>query len=454
MNFLKIRREFPITGVRYPVLTPLGWRLKPIAYLDNAASAPMPKFLQKKFCGIFNAYYSNIHRASHYFSKISTEKFEEARETVFDFISGDKKTHDVVFTFNTTDSVNLAAHIIKDAPGIILASEMEHHSNYLPYLKNNKVRLFKVRNDGAIDYADLEKQLKRNRVKLVAASGASNVTGIVSDLKILSDLSHRYGAKILIDGAQILAHMEINLKKYNIDFFAAAGHKMYAPGAAFFYGPKKLLSQSYPYRPGGGTVNYVTRSGADYAHSPDRHEGGTPNIACVIVLAEAMRWLKSVGMKQIRDHELKLLKYLLDGFKKIPQLEIYGNLNFQNHLGLLSFNIKDVHHSLTSAILNYEAGVATRNGCHCAHIYLAKILRASRKNIKMLKMILKKGKENLTEKEHLIVPGTVRASLGIFNNKKDIEKLIKGAKMIAEKKWIGKYKYEYGRYSITQKSYL
>lgn len=421
----------------------------PIAYLDNAASTPMPRFLQKKFCDIFNIYYSNVHRGAHYFSQISTEKYERARDIVMDFIGGSGKTHQVIFTYNTTDALNLAAHVVRNMPGIVLVSEMEHHSNYLPYTQNNIVDFFRVDKNGDIDYEDLAKKFRKHYVKLVAVSGASNVTGILPNLNLLSKIVHKHGARLLVDGAQMLAHTSVNLKKNKVDFFAGAGHKMYAPGAAFLYGPASILNKTEAYRPGGNTINYVTRENTDYAFSPARHEGGTPNIAGVIILGEVMEWLKKIGMDYVRDHESKLLKYLVRELKKIPQVEIYGSLNFDHHLGLLSFNIEGAHHSLAAAILNYEGGVAVRNGCHCAHIYLAKILGIAPKDItKITKILSKKGRGKVTEKENLMIPGTLRVSLGIFNNKEDIDKLLRAVKMIANREWKGKYKYKQGSYTI------
>ena len=462
MNWSLIRKEFPLLKEKYPFFGRGVFREESIAYLDNAASTPMPLFLQKKFCEIFNKYYSNVHRGAHYFSIISTVKYEEARKTVMNFIGGNKKTHQIIFTYNTTDALNLAAHLIKNEKGIILVSEMEHHSNYLPYLRDNAVNLFGVDESGDIDYADLEKKLKKYRVKLVAVSGASNVTGIFPDIGLMAEMAHKYGAKILIDGAQILAHAPVNVKKYDIDFFAGAGHKMYAPGVAFLCAPRMVLDKAEPYRPGGGTINYVLSNDVNYALSPDRHEGGTPNIAGAIVLGEAMKWLKKIGMRNIFNHELELLKYLIKELRKIPQVKIYpirnfseknsngasGKTDFENHLGLLSFNINGVHHSLAAAILNYEAGVAVRNGCHCAHIYLARLLGLSKNDIGRIKKILAKKSSGFTEAENSMIPGTLRVSLGIFNNKKDIDKLIRGVKMIAEKKWMREYVYDKGNYKI------
>ncbi|OWK26755.1 MAG: hypothetical protein US76_03475 [Parcubacteria group bacterium GW2011_GWA2_38_13b] len=475
INWNSIRKEFPLLKEKYPVFGRGDFHGESIAYLDNAASTPMPLFLQKKFCEIFNKYYSNVHRGAHYFSIISTVKYEEARKIAMDFIGGDKKTHEIIFAYNTTDALNLAAHLIKNKKGIVLASEMEHHSNYLPYLRDNVVELFCVDEFGNIDYADLEKKLKKYDVKLVAVSGVSNVTGILSDIGLMAKLAHKYGAKILIDGAQALAHMPLDVKKYGIDFFAGAGHKMYAPGVAFLYAPRAILDEAESYRPGGGTINYVLPDEVNYSLSPERHEGGTPNIAGAIVLGEAMKWLKKIGMKNIRKHEMELFEYLVGELKKIPQVKIYpirsnpavrdadmslvnrtsngvyGDLNFEWHLGLVSFNIENIHHSLAVAILNYEAGAAIRNGCHCAHIYLKQLLKLNKKDIEKIKKILAKKQKGITETENLIIPGTLRASLGIFNNKKDVDKLIRGVKMIAEKKWKRDYIYENGAYKLRIK---
>jgi cysteine desulfurase / selenocysteine lyase len=451
MDWNKIREEFLIVQAKYPVLTGDGIKNTPVAYLDNAASSPMPSFLQKKFCEIFNNYYSNVHRGSHFFSQVSSEKFDEARNIVAGFIGGDRKKHEIIFTYNTTDSLNLASHLIKEEKGIILVSEAEHHSNYLPYIKNNKIKLFNVTPPGDISYDDLENKLKKYNVKLVAVTGVSNVTGIITDINRASKLAHKYGAKILVDGAQMLAHLPVNVKRDKIDFLVGAGHKMYAPGVAFLYGPRSVLDKAEPYRPGGGTIDYVTEGGVGYAKSPERHEGGTPNIAGAVILGEIMEWLRGIGMSNIYNHEISLLKYLLKGIKKIPQVKIYGGMDIGKNVGLISFNIEGVHHSLAAAILNYEGGVATRNGCHCAHIYLKRLLGLNKKDIEKIKKILLKKRKGITEAENLIIPGTLRASLGVFNNKEDVDKLIKGVKMIAERKWRGKYEYKSGAYKLRIK---
>ena len=465
INWDSIREEFPLLKEKYPVFGGGDFYEEPIAYLDNAASTPMPLFLQKKFCEIFNKYYSNVHRGAHYFSIISTVKYEEARRTAMNFIGGNKKTHQIIFTYNTTDALNLAAHLIKNKKGVILASEMEHHSDYLPYLRDNTVKLFRVDDFGGIDYVDLERKLKKYDVKLVAVSAASNITGIVPDISFMAELAHKYGAKILIDGAQALAHTPLDVKKYDIDFFAGAGHKMYAPGVAFLYAPRAILDKTEPYRPGGGTINYVTPEDVYYAESPERHEGGTPNIAGAIVLGEAMKWLKKIGMENVKKHEMELFRYLIGELKKIPQVKIYGEIyrypsritcgtgsgSGSGNIGLVSFNIENVHHSLAAVILNYEGGVAVRNGCHCAHIYLKRLLELNKKDIEKIKKVLAKKQREVTETDNLMIPGTLRASLGIFNNKKDVDKLIKGVKMIAARKWSGSYVYDKGSYKIKIK---
>ena len=227
---------------------------------------------------------------------------------------------------NTTQALDLAAHVMAHRKGVTLVSLMEHHSNDLPHRARGRVVHFGVKDDGTLDYDDLEAKLREHEVKLVAVTGASNVTGYLADIHRIARMAHARGAKILVDGAQILAHAPFDVlpddDPGHIDFFAGAGHKAYAPfGSSFLFGPTDLLDEAPPYIPAGGTVVYVTEDEAYYKKSPDRHEGGTPNIAGAVALAAALRFLEEAGMEAVREHERALVERAMDGLRKLDGVQ-------------------------------------------------------------------------------------------------------------------------------------
>ncbi len=324
---------------------------------------------------------------------------------------------------------------MQDTEGITLVSLMEHHSNDLPHRHRGEVKHFGVNPDGSIDMDDLESKLKNNKVKLVAVTGASNVTGFITDIHGMSKLAHKYGAKILIDAAQLLAHKEIDVKPNeapeHIDFLAAAGHKAYAPfGSAFLFGPREVLDREEPYVPGGGTVLFVSENDYLYANSPDRHQGGTPNIAGAIALSESLNFLSNIGMDAIREHEIRLTEYALEKLKQIPGIKMLGDLPAEKRLGVICFNIDDINNGLVSMILNNEAAIATRNGRFCAHPYVSYLM--GKHDTEEIMHRLKSG-------EKFDIGGAVRISFGIFNTEKEVDEVIKMLKVIAEKNWKENY---------------
>jgi selenocysteine lyase/cysteine desulfurase len=366
---------------------------------------------------------------------ISTELFDNVYNTIFRFIHAEKDENAVIITSNTTTALDIAACVMSEYEGITLVSLMEHHSNDLPHRKRSKVIHFGLNPDGTIDMNDLESKLKSNKVKLVAVTGASNVTGFLPDIYTIAKLSHRYGAKILVDAAQLLAHKEIDVKpnadEAHIDFLAAAGHKAYAPfGSAFIFGPRSILDKAAPYIPGGGTVIYVTEDDVYFDKSPDRHQGGTPNIAGAIALAESLDFLSEIGMTNIRQHEVELAEHALKLLHEVPSLKILGDIKPENRLGVIAFNVGDIDNNLVSMVLNYESAIATRNGCFCAHPYLHFLLGL--KDTTELRMKLVRGDE-------VDLPGAVRLSVGIYNTKEEVDELAKMLNIISERKWQASY---------------
>ena len=245
-----IRNEFPITQKLFKVHG--SDKEMKLIYLDHGASTHPCSTVLNKYIDFIKNYYSNVHRGRHFLSMISTEFFDRVYETIFNFINADKNENAIILTSNTTTALDMAACCMKDIEGITLVSLMEHHSNDLPHRHRGKVIHFGLTPEGTIDMQDLEKKLKNNKVKLVAVTGASNVTGFLPDIHKIAKLAHENGAKILIDAAQLLAHKQIDVKPNSdpehIDFLAAAGHKAYAPfGSAFLFGPREILDKAEPY---------------------------------------------------------------------------------------------------------------------------------------------------------------------------------------------------------------
>ncbi len=428
-----IRDQFPITKQTFSVYG--SNEPRSLIYFDHGASTHPSQRVLNKYIDFLENYYSNVHRGKHFLSMISTELFDNVYSTIFNFIKGNKKENSIIVTSNTTTALDIAASVMSGYDGVTLVSLMEHHSNDLPHRARSKVIHFGLNPDGSIDMNDLERKLKENKVKLVAVTGASNVTGFLPDIHQMARLAHRHSAKILIDAAQLLAHRPIDVKpnsdESHIDFLAAAGHKAYAPfGSAFLFGPRDVLDTADPYIPGGGTVVYVTADDVYYTKSPDRHQGGTPNIAGAIAFAESMNFLSEVGLENIRDHEVELTDYALNRLKEIPDVKILGNIAPQNRLGVLSFNVGDLNNNLVAMVLNHESAIATRNGCFCAHPYLHYLLGLTDTTELRAKLVMG---------EEVDLPGAVRLTIGIYNTREEIDELIKMLKIIAAKQWKANY---------------
>ncbi len=433
MDIEYIRSQFPITQKKFKVYG--SEELKNLVYLDHGASTHPSLKVLNKYIDFLKNYYSNIHRGHHFLSLISTDLFDHVYGVIFDFLKADDKENAIIITANTTSAIDTAASIMSDKKGVTLVSAMEHHSNDLPHRRRSEVIHFGLMADGSIDMEDLEVKLAMNNVKLVAVTGASNVTGYLPDIHKIAAMAHLHGAKILVDAAQLLAHKAIDVRpnddEEHIDFLAAAGHKAYAPfGSAFLFGPRDLMDQAEPYIPGGGTVIYVTLDDAVFSKSPDRHQGGTPNIGGAIALSESLKFLQEVGMDNIREHELELTEYALKQFETIKGISVLGGIKADRKIGVISFNVDDLDNNLVSNILNYESAIATRNGCFCAHPYLHFLLGLDDTSELRRKLVMG---------EDVDLPGAVRATIGIFNTKDEIDSLIEMLRIIAARNWKADY---------------
>lgn len=424
LDWHDVRREFAIVQRRVPVL---GTGSRELVYLDHAASTHAPRSVIAAYTKFLEREYANVHRGTHVLSRKATERFEEAYYVVADYLGAELSQGAVCFTQNTTHAIDLASHSMANLPGKVITTEMEHHSNELPHRHRGPVLRCRVTDSGELDLDHLETLLRRNDVKLVALTAGSNVTGVINDIHRVARMAHDAGALVLVDAAQALARMPIDVKAFDspdhIDFLAGAGHKAYAPfGAGFLYGPKDLLAAAPPYLPGGGTASQVTARSVNYLDSADRHHGGTPNIAGVVGMTKALLFLQSLGLDAVREHERQLTAAAMDRLEAIGGVTVYGPSDASKRLAVLSFNVDGVDDLMTAAILSEEGALAVRNGRFCAHIYMDRLLQSHH--------------ESAQERPQ----GAVRASFGLYNDESDVDRLVEFVKRVRSRKWVGKYR--------------
>jgi cysteine desulfurase/selenocysteine lyase len=438
LDWAEVRREFAIVGRKVPVL---GSGERPVVYLDHAASTHAPQSVLQAYTDFVQHEYANVHRGTHLLSRKATERFEEAYWVVADFIGAELRKGAICFTANTTQAIDLCSHVMADRPGKVVTTELEHHSNELTHRSRGPVLRARVTDDGALDLDHLESLLRRNEVKLVAVTMGSNVTGVMPDLKAIARMAHENGALVLADAAQALARFPVDVRSYDdpehIDFLVGAGHKAYAPfGAGFLYGPRALMDEAPPYMPSGGTASQVNARSAEFLKAPDRHHGGTPNIAGVVGMARALQFLSSIGMEQIRRHEVKLTARILDGFTKMGGITVYGPANAEQRLGVVSFNVQGVSDLLTAAVLSEEGAVAVRNGRFCAHMYMDRLLAAAAR----AQGGGQGGAVALAGTGDTQYAGAVRASVGLYNDEADVDRLLEYVARVKDRQWAGRYR--------------
>jgi cysteine desulfurase/selenocysteine lyase len=417
----RVRREFPV--LRRRIRCEDG-RERPLVYLDHGASTHAPQPVLDAAMDLLANRYANVHRAQHTLSQEASQAFDEAAATVAGFVGADPAGQPICFTGNTTQALDLAAHLMADVPGATVVTQAEHHSNDLPHRRRGRVLRAPVDGSGQILLDELEAILQGNDVKLLAVTGASNVTGVMPPVHRLARMAHDAGARILVDAAQLYAHAPIDVKPAghaaHLDFVAAAGHKAYAPfGSAFLAAPADLVDAAPPHVTGGGTVEWVTEVGVRHKAGPERHHGGTPNVVGAVALAAATRWLDRLGMESVREHERALVRHGLRRFRELADahgVRLLGPARESaaaRKLGVFAFVVPGLAHGELSRRLDARFGIATRNGCFCAQ--------------PLLNQLLGLGVEPAWTKaapgEGAEVPGAVRASLGVYNTEAEVDLL-------------------------------
>ncbi|MDI6601212.1 MAG: cysteine desulfurase [Thermoanaerobacteraceae bacterium] len=400
----KIREDFPILKVR-----PYG---KSLIYFDNAATTQKPESVIKAIDDYYSGMNANVYRSAHYLSGVATNAYEEARNRVAKFINaGSENT--IIFTRNATESINLVAYTwamdnINEGDEIIL-TVAEHHSNILPWQmvadrKGAKLRYVYLNEDSRLDMASY-KDMLNSRVKLVAVQHVSNVLGIINPVEEITEMAHKVGAKVLIDGAQSVPHMRVDVRKIGCDFFAFSGHKMMGPmGIGILYVKKELLNSVPPFLRGGEMIDEVYEDRATFAVPPLKFEAGTPNVEGAVGLSAAIEYIEGIGLDNIHSHEAELTQYALEKMREIDFVDIYGPRDMRDRGGVISFNVADIHPHDVSTILDQD-GIAIRSGHHCA----------------------------LPLMRYLDVPATCRASFYIYNDMDEVDVFIDSLKNV--RKW-------------------
>lgn len=403
--------------------------------LDNAASTPALKAVLDKVHK-FLPYYSSVHRGTGYKSRISTVAYDRAHEIIAEFVNANPDTNSVIFGKNTTEAINkLSYRLPLPDNGIVLTTQMEHHSNDLPWRQRAKVVHIRATPEGRLDEEDFNEKLKSfaGKISLVTVAGASNVSGFIQPIHRMARKAHDVGAKILVDAAQLAPHRQVDMKPdddpEHLDFVVLSAHKMYAPfGTGALIGPKAIFSQGAPEYPGGGTVDVVTLDEVHWAGTPDRDEAGSPNVVGAIAMAAAAKTLMNIGMDKIAAHEAHLVRYTIETLSNIPEIKLFGETDPQKsfeRVGVIPFSLDGYSHFLVAAILGYEGGIGVRSGCFCAHPYVVHLLQLPEDETSLWqKQIIEGDKSNM--------PGMVRASFGCYNNDEDVDRFVEMLRRIVD----------------------
>tara|TARA_B100001250_G_scaffold332066_1_gene297373 strand:+ start:1669 stop:2889 length:1221 start_codon:yes stop_codon:yes gene_type:complete len=392
MNINKIKSEFPIFSNKV--------HNNDLVYLDSANSSQKPLVVVDRIYDFYTKEFSNIGRSVHYLAVAATNLYENTRVSVQKYINA-KDKNEIVFTKGATEAINLVANTfgnknLKEGDEILI-TELEHHSNYVPwhYLRKSKgvkIEFADVNSDGEVTLESIEKKIT-SKTKIIAVTHLSNVTGAILPIKEITQLAHSKGIPVLVDGCQGAPHLNLDMQDLDCDFYAISCHKMYGPtGLGILYAKKKWLEELPPYQGGGGMIGEVKKNDISYGDLPNKYEAGTMATAQVIAFEESIKFLNKVGMTNIIEHEKELMEYGRETLMKNNSVKLIGNPKKQG--AVLSFTIEGIHPHDIATILD-EDGVAIRAGHHCCQILHDK----------------------------LNLPATARASFGIYNTKDDIDKL-------------------------------
>lgn len=397
----KIRSDFPILKTEV-----YG---SPLAYLDNAATTHKPSVVLDRVVDYYNHQNSNIHRGVHYLSEQASELYEAARETVRAFINAPGRK-EIIFTRGATESINLVAHAYGAAfvqPGDeIIVTQMEHHSNFVPWQvmcesKGAVLKVIPVDDSGQMDLDAFDAMLSK-KTRLVAMAHVSNALGIVNPIEQVIRKAHSLDVPVLVDAAQSVQHMDLDVQGLDCDFLVFSGHKMYAEtGIGVLYGKARWLDAMPPYQLGGGMIRHVDQEKTTFAELPFKFEAGTGNIAAVMSLAAAIDYIQGVGLDAIKEHENGLIQTALAAMESYPNVSLYGN--GAQRCGVISFNLENAHPYDVGMVLD-KMGIALRTGLHCAEPLM----------------------------KRLGVPGTVRASVALYNTHEEIHRLLTGIRKASE----------------------
>ena len=397
----KIRNDFPILHQKV--------HGKPLVYLNNAATTQKPQVVIDTLINYYSSVNSNVHRGVHYLSETATKEYEASRKIIQNFINA-KSTEEIIFTRGTTESINLIASSygrtnLKEGDEILI-STMEHHSNIVPWQilceeKNAKLKVIPISDEGEILYDEFIKLLNE-RTKVVSIVHVSNSLGTINPIKKIIQKAHSLNIPVVIDGAQSVQHLKVNVQELDCDFFAFSGHKIYGPtGIGILYAKKEFLEKMPPYQGGGDMILSVSFEKTIYNHLPYKFEAGTPNIAGAIGLGTAIKYVENIGIGSIASYEQELLKYATDAVSEIKELKIIGTA--KEKASVLSFVLDNIHPHDVGTFLDMD-GVAIRTGHHCTEPVM----------------------------KRYNVPATSRASFAFYNTKEEIDVFIKSAKNVVK----------------------
>ena len=388
-------------------------RIVPINF-DNAATTPPFKRVVKRVLET-TEYYGSIARGDGQKSQYCSDLYEECRRYILKYFNAPEEIYTAIFVGNTTDGLNKLSNIlINNKEDIVITTRMEHHSNDLPWRNKCDLKYVEVNEDGRININEIEELIERykEKVKYITITGASNVTGYINDIRKISGLIHKYGGKIIVDGAQLVPHKKIYMYKKdsleNIDFLVFSGHKIYAPfGSGAIIGLRKDFNNNLPDTKGGGTVEYVIDNNQLWLNTQEKNEAGTPNLFGAVAIMEAMKEIENIGFERIEKNEKELLQYLINGLKELNRVKLYADNDcIDDRLGILVFTIDGMKYYEVGEKLSEIKAIGVRQGGFCSHPYTRRVLGIP--NNQLQEYINKNG-----------IPGLVRVSLGIYNSKKE-----------------------------------